>query len=152
MDPILLVVIPGFLGGVIIAMVIIGRHRSPDANDEVRVLADEPLSTDVINMAHIKVAGVGGLGLVAVSVAVALFLPGVRRPVAVGLILGVLLGAFLILRGRKAGPMLSSGRRPGANTMLSIDDPEPDSQEHDRDSSDLRRQVLAPTSRASSSV
>jgi hypothetical protein len=138
MDPIMLVVVPGFLGGLIIAMVIIRRQRTPGDHAAPAVFHEERLSTDVINMAHIKVAGVGGLGLVAVSVVVALFLPSIRQPVAVGLVLGALLGAVLILRRRQAGPMPSSGRRPGANTTLSIDVAEPSPDERPHGSSGVR--------------
>jgi hypothetical protein len=47
--------------------------------------------------------------------------PGVGVPLAVGGALGVVLAAVLIVRNRRNGPLPSSGRRSGANTMLSID-------------------------------
>ena len=50
-----------------------------------------------INMAHIRVAGVGGLGLIAIAVVTAFVLPDAGIPVASGLILGVVLAGVLIL-------------------------------------------------------
>jgi hypothetical protein len=88
-------------------------------------MTNQFVSTDVINMARIRVAGVGGLGLVAVAVVVALFVPTIRQSVTAGLVLGVLLGVTLILLRRHAGPLPSSGRRPGANTTFAIDVFEP---------------------------
>lgn len=51
--------------------------------------AIEPLSPDAINMAHIKVEGIGGLGLMAAGVIVAISLP----EIGVSLLAGVGLGA-----------------------------------------------------------
>jgi hypothetical protein len=140
MDPVMLVIVPGFLGGLVIAVFIITRQRKPDDGVRPLVFRENPLSTDVINMARIKVAGVGGLGLVAVSVVVSLFMPSIRRPVTVSLILGVLFGAILILRRRRAGPMPSSGRRPGANTTLAIDAVDSPSDGQEPDSSNVQMQ------------
>jgi hypothetical protein len=80
-------------------------------------------STDVINAARIRVAGVGGLGLVAMALVVAWFVPRIGRTLAVGLVLGGIFALVLILGRRRTGAMPSSGLRPGANTILSIDDP-----------------------------
>ena len=80
-----------------------------------------PLSTDVINAARIRVAGIGGLGLVAMAATVAFFVPRIGQTLAVGLGLGVALAAFLIVRRRRKGPLPSSGAQPGANTILAID-------------------------------
>jgi hypothetical protein len=77
----------------------------------------------VINAARIRVAGVGGLGLVAMALVVAWFVPRIGQTVIVGMVLGMALAAGLIAYRRRIGPMPSSGRRPGANTILSIDCP-----------------------------
>lgn len=82
-------------------------------------------STDVINMARIRVSGVGGLGLVAMALVVAWGVPRIGQTLALGAAAGVLLATLLILRRRSAGPLPSSGRRPGASTTLAIEDPEP---------------------------
>jgi len=98
-DPVTAVVVPGFLGGLVIAAVIVllehRRHHSPSVVLPYRPL---PISTDVINMARIKVAGVGGLGLVAMSAAVALNVPRIFDAVAVGLGLGMCMALVLIVR------------------------------------------------------
>ena len=76
------------------------------------------------NIAKIPVAGVAGLGMVVVAAAVAASIPEIGTSIAAGLILGVLFAVVLIRRRRAAGPMPSSGQRPGANTTLAIDAPD----------------------------
>ena len=133
MDPVTLVVVPGFVGGLALALLVMRlnqRSHRRGASDLFRV---EPLSTDVINMAHIRVAGVGGLGLVGVALVTAVSIPRIGRSLAIGLVMGALLAAILIVRRRRSGPMPSSGRRAGANTMLSIDVPVSSSEEQASD-------------------
>jgi hypothetical protein len=117
MDPVTLILVPGFIGGAALAAIIF-RLQRPDGNaDHVRFPP-----TDVINAAHIRVAGVGGLGLVAMATAVALAVPRIRLTLAIGCVLGFGLAAALIsYRRRRSGPLPSSGRSGGANTVLSID-------------------------------
>lgn len=121
MDPVTLVVVPGFLGGLAIAF-FVARHRASTPVGASDVFTRQPLSTDVINMARIKVVGIGGLGLVAMALLVALNVPRIGQSLAIGGVLGALFGVILIAARRRAGPMPSSGRRAGANTTLSIDD------------------------------
>ena len=121
MDPVILIVVPGLIGGVAIALVI-ARLRAR-ARKGAPVLRRELFSTDVINMARIRVAGVGGLGLIAMAGVVAWFVPRIGQTLLVGFVLGVVFAVAMILRRRRAGPMPSSGRRPGANAILSIDRP-----------------------------
>lgn len=78
---------------------------------------------DVINIASIRVAGIGGLGLVAMALALAWSIPRIGQSLALGAVLGVGLAAVLILWRRRLGPMPTSGGRSGANTTLSIDEP-----------------------------
>jgi len=78
-------------------------------------------ATDAINIARIRVAGVGGLGLLAMATVVAWFVPRIGQTLLLGVTLGVFLAAILIIRRHRVGPLPSSGRRPGANTMLSIE-------------------------------
>ena len=78
----------------------------------------------MINMAHIKVAGIGGLGLVVMSIVVALYIPSIGVSIGTGLVFGALFAMWLIARRKRLGPMPSSGQRPGANTVLRIDDTE----------------------------
>ena len=121
MDPVTLVVVPGFLGGLVIAAVVVLLQRRAHADTSVVFPRRQlPLTTDVINMASIKVAGVGGLGLVAMAVAVALDVQRIGQTVALGLVLGAAAAAGMILRRRASGALPSSGG-PGANTILAID-------------------------------
>jgi hypothetical protein len=124
MEPLFLLVGAGLAGGLIVATWLMkakisaSRHAALDASAAVTV------STDPINMAHIRVAGVGGLGLVVMAAGVAYFVPGIREAVVLGILLGCGMAVILIRRRRVTGPMPSSGRRPGANTALSIDAPQ----------------------------
>ena len=112
----------GIIGGSLVALVTTRlRIQLPDTTGADQ-FARRPLSTDVINMASIRVAGVGGLGLVAVSVAVALTIPSIGVSVGMGLVTGVILALILIYRRRRTGPLPSSGKGIGANTVLAIDD------------------------------
>ena len=90
MDPVTLVIVPGFLGGLVLAMIVVLSNRRDRRVSPVIIpyRAERP-STDVINMASIKVAGVGGLGLVAMAAAVALDVPHIGQSIALGLGLGV---------------------------------------------------------------
>ena len=122
MDPVTLVLVPGLLGGLVFALLFARlRQRRPGSEPPPDAFRNQPLSTDVINMAHIRVAGVGGLGLVATALWVAWFVPRIGQTLAVGLVFGVLIAVALILRRRRHGAMPSSGRRAGANTTLAID-------------------------------
>ena len=57
--------------------------------------------TDPINIAQIRVAGLGGLGLVARAAIVAWYVPGIRVAMAVALPLGILLAVGLIAWRRR---------------------------------------------------
>jgi hypothetical protein len=87
----------------------------------------EPLSTNVINIARIRVAGIGGLGLVAMALVIALAVPRIGQTLVAGLVLGLLFAFVLIARRRKDGAMPSSGRQSRANTILAIDASPPQS-------------------------
>lgn len=124
-DPVIMIVVPGFVGGLIIALIIGMLQRRAHAGSAAdRAFEREPLSTDVINMAHIRVAGIGGLGLVAMAAVVALNVPRIGRPIAAGMILGALCAALLIFWRRRKGPLPSSAARVGAHTALGIDEPQ----------------------------
>ena len=121
MDLVTTTLVPGILGGVAIAW-LIARLQKPGLNTVTDVTL-EPVSTDVINIAHIRAAGLGGLGLFAMALVVAWFVPAIRIAVSLGVGLGVMLGAVMILRRRRTGPLPSSGGTAGANVILSIDHP-----------------------------
>jgi hypothetical protein len=121
MDPVTLVLVPGVLGGIIVALIVFRVQPSRSSLDPLRNL---PITTDAINMARIRVDGVGGFGLVLMALTVAWFVLRIRQHVAIGLGLGVVLAVVLILARRRTGPMPSSGQTPGANTTLSLDVPD----------------------------
>jgi hypothetical protein len=118
----LMIVLPGMLGGLILALLIntLGRRPSKDIVD-ARL---EPPSPHLINMAHIRVAGGGGLGMVAMAITVAIFVPRIRSSMAVALVLGCALGVGLIAYRRRQGP-LGSSTTPGARSMFPIEWPAP---------------------------
>ena len=122
MDPVTLIIVPAFLGGLAIALLLIRlqRTRRTGAAD---ALADESVSTDVINAGRIRVAGVGGLGLLAMALTVAWVIPRIGVTLAAGFVLGAICAVTLVLRRRRSGALPSSGRRGGANAILSIDRP-----------------------------
>jgi hypothetical protein len=64
----------------------------------------DPILTDPINMAHIRVAGIGGLGLVAMAGVVAWNVPEIGRAVAVAAVAGVALAVALIVWRRPRVP------------------------------------------------
>lgn len=98
MDPVTAVLVPGLIGGFVIAAGILLQHRRAHAPSVVLPYRPLPISTDVINMASIKVAGVGGLGLVAMSAAVALNVPRIFEATALGLLLGTCMALVMIVR------------------------------------------------------
>jgi hypothetical protein len=57
----------------------------------------EPLSSEAINISHIPVAGLGGLGLVAMAGVVAWNVPSIRVAVAVALATGIAFAVALIV-------------------------------------------------------
>ena len=119
MDPVLMMLIPGVLGGVVIAVLL---RRLPWHAEQGHVAppVDQPLSSGAINMAHIRVAGEGGLGLVAIAVASAVFVPRIGQTIGLGFVLGAVLAVGLVVWRRRTGPLPSSSRHPGAHGDLGI--------------------------------
>jgi hypothetical protein len=99
LEPITLVIVPSIVGGVVIAL-LIARWNRRSAPTPVRPSDGEPPPTDFINMARIPVAGIGGLGFVAMAVVTAIAIPRIRQTVGLGLVLGVIL-AIVLLRWRR---------------------------------------------------
>jgi hypothetical protein len=76
-------------------------------------------------MAHIRVEGVGGLGMVAAVIAVAVTDPRIRLAMFVAAVLGIGLALALIAMRRRTGPLPSSGDGPDGTdhgSMLHLDD------------------------------
>jgi hypothetical protein len=122
MEPFLLILVPGLLGGIVVALC--ARWFGRPAEDAAAIHRLQSVSTDTINMARIRVAGVGGLGLVAMATVVALFVPRIRLSISIALALGLASAIVLILHRRRTGPLPSSGARPGGHTALAVYDPE----------------------------
>jgi hypothetical protein len=118
MGSILGMLVAGVVGGLAVAFLISKLKRPGSVNADPYPIMSP---TDVINMAHIRVAGVGGLGLVAMAAAVAIGVPPIGQSMALSAVLGTVFAIWLIARRRKTGPMPTSGRSAGANNMLSID-------------------------------
>ena len=117
MEPVLIVLLPGVLGGVILALALARVRGNPLVLPVNRPLA--PPSPALINMARIRVEGPGGLGLVAMAGAVAIAEPHIRMAMSLALLLGLPLGAILIA-WRRRGPLPSSHDR-GAHSMLPLE-------------------------------
>jgi hypothetical protein len=119
MEPVLIILVPGVLGGLMLALIIRRTRLRTPSTVVVRQL-EAPTPT-IINMAHIKVEGIGGLGMVAVVVIVALAEPRIRLATILGALLGAVLALVLIARRRHNGAMPSLGDGPADRSMLGID-------------------------------
>jgi hypothetical protein len=135
MDPGTLFQALGFVGGILFVAFLMRSQGDQQTRASADVFQDRP--TDVINIARIRVAGIGGLGLVAMALAVALDVPRIGRTLAIGLVLGAVFAGILISRRRRHGPLPSSGESAGANTTLSIDTPAPSADSPNRESSSM---------------
>jgi hypothetical protein len=88
------------VGGLIAALVLIVSRRSGLGASQVRPDPFEHSNSDVINVSHIRVAGVGGLGLVLVAAAMAVTFPRIGWSVVVSAIAGVALAMTWIVMRR----------------------------------------------------
>ena len=136
MDPATLFWTVGFPGGILFVVFLMRLKRGQPTGSSADPFSNR-LSSDVINIARTPVAGIGGLGLIAMALAVALDVPRVGQTVALGLVLGAVFAAVLIGRRRRRGPLPSSGQSTGANTTLSIDTPPSPADQANRDSSSM---------------
>jgi len=113
--------LPGVLGGLLLAALMAHLNRRPSSGVVSRSRL-EPMSPDLINMAHIRVTGVGGLGMLGAAVVTAFSLPEIGVALAVGAGLGAAIAVGLVAyRGRSlaAGPGGQDGRPP---SVLALDD------------------------------
>ena len=117
MEPVLIVLLPGVIGGIALALLMPWRWRSSRPYREPALAPPNPA---LINMARIRIEGPGGLGLVAMAAAVAIAQPGIRAAMTLALVLGVPLGLALIALRRRNGPLTSS-HELGAHAMLPLE-------------------------------
>jgi len=118
MEPLLIVLVPGILGGAFVALFLArrpARRVVPGTPAPPRRALPAPSPT-LINMAQIQIDGVGGLGMVAMALAVAISVPWIRLSVSLGLVLGAAAAVGLIALRRRSGPLPSSSRHAGAHS------------------------------------
>ena len=142
MDPVTLLMVVAFVGGLVVApLLALFHHRSSPVREPLPRRDDASL-VDAINIAHIKVTGIAGLGFVVLALAIAAYIPSIGVSLAIGAVLGIVFAVVLILRRRRMGPLPSSGGRPGANTMLSIEMTGSASDDQTKDSNSSRTSLV----------
>jgi hypothetical protein len=94
MEPLVIGLLPGFFGGLVLALLLARTRRKAPKTFVPRPLA--PPSPSLINMAHIPVEGVGGLGMLAAVVAVVIIDPRIRFATILAAVLGAGLALTLI--------------------------------------------------------
>ena len=119
MEPLLLILLPGALGGVLLALAIALRPDRVQRTVVSRRL--EAPSPALINMAHIRVEGLGGLGLVAAVIAVAIADSRIRMAIVIAAVLGTVVGVGLIAIRRRTGALPSGGNGPDDRSLLHLD-------------------------------
>jgi hypothetical protein len=119
MEPLLIILVPGLLGGLVLALLIAGTRLKPPSTVVPHRLS--PPSPAMINMANIRVEGIGGLGMVAAVVAVAVADPRIRLATILAVVLGVGLALVLIRLRRGTGALPSSGDGTDDRSILHLD-------------------------------
>ena len=119
MEPLVIVLIPGVFGGLFVAWLIAATRRGSSSTVVPRRLAAP--TPALINMAHIQVEGVGGLGMVAAVIAVAIADPRIRLAILVAWVFGTALAIALIVIRRRSGALPSGGDGPDGRSMLHLE-------------------------------
>ncbi len=117
MEP-LFIVIPGLLGGLVLALLIRSSRRAFPPSLVPTQLA--PPSPSLINMARIPVEGVGGLGMLGAVVVVAITDSRIGLATMIALLLGGGLALALVAMRRRDGSMPSAGGGPEDRSLLHI--------------------------------
>jgi hypothetical protein len=118
MEPLLIILIPGLLGGLVLALLIRGTRRAfPPTLVPRRLWSPSP---SLINMAHIPVEGVGGLGMLAAVVIVAVNDSRIGLATAIAFVLGGGLALALVSMRRRTGSMPSAGGGPEDRSLLHL--------------------------------
>ena len=118
MEP-LLILVPGMVGGLVLALLIAANRKgTPSIVVPRRLAAPSP---SLINMASIRIEGVGGLGMVAAVVAVAVSDPRIRLAMILAAVLGIGLALALIAMRRDSGALPSSGDGTDDRSTLHLD-------------------------------
>jgi hypothetical protein len=101
MDPLTALVAPGLVGGALVALTLWLAHRHARAATLAVPPHQDGILVDAINIAHIPVDGVGGLGLVAGAAVVAWLVPAIGLSLALAVAAGTVVAAALILTRRR---------------------------------------------------
>ena len=119
MEPLLSALVFGLFGGLVLSF-LIARYRrgTPPTFVPKRLASPSPA---LINMASIRVEGIGGLGMVAAVIAVAIADSRIRLAIIIALVLGAGLGLAMIALRRRSGPLSSGGDGPDDRSILHID-------------------------------
>ena len=117
MEPLLIILVPGVVGGIILAVLLATRRIAVRTGGDRRLA---PPSPSLINMAHIPVEGGGGLGIVAAVIAVALADPHIRVAIGIAALFGAGFALLLIMLRRDRGPLVSGGDDSGPHSMLGL--------------------------------
>lgn len=119
MEPLLIVLIPGLLGGLVLALLIRASRRAfPPALVPTHLA---PPSPSLINMARIPVEGVGGLGMLGAVAIVALTDWRIGLATIAAIVLGGALAVVLVSMRRHTGSMPSAGGGPEDRSLLHLD-------------------------------
>jgi hypothetical protein len=119
MDPIIMILIPGLFGGLLLALLIAATGRGTPPTFVPRRLAAP--SPTLINMANIRVEGLGGLGMVGAVLVVTLADSRIRLATIMALVLGGGLALVLIAMRRRSGPLPSAGDGPEDRSVLHLE-------------------------------
>lgn len=120
METALALILPGLLGGVVVAAVLALLNRTPTSKLSHHAHL-EPISPDAINMAHIRVAGVGGLGMMAVALIIAINLPEIGVAMLIAFTLGIITACALIAGRSRSNARAAGGDDELPPSMLSLD-------------------------------
>ena len=119
MEPLLILLVFGLFGGLVLSLALARNRRgTPPTFVPRRLAAPNPA---LINMANIRVEGIGGLGMVAAVIAVAIADSRIRVAIIIALVLGSGLAFALIALRRRGGPLPSAGDGPDDRSILHID-------------------------------
>jgi hypothetical protein len=120
MEPLLIILlVPGLVGGLVLALLLVGHRPGTPSIVVPRHLAAP--SPSLINMANIRVEGVGGLGMVAAVVAVAVADPRIGLATILAGVLGAGLALVLIAMRRHNGALPSGSDGPDNRSILGIE-------------------------------
>jgi len=118
MEPLLIILVPGLCGGLLLSL-FLARHRRGTAATFVPRRLEAP-SPSLINMSSIKVEGLGGLGMVAAVIAVAIADPRIRLAIIIAGVFGGALALYLIASRRSSGGW-HSGDGPDGDSLLHLE-------------------------------